>query len=261
MKAVALRTRWPPLNLRSVALALVLIQGFHLAEHVAQAVQEFVLGQEKAHGLLGAASDFEGVHFAYNTALAAGLFGLLVLYARRAGLWAATPSWMRSSFAAATALQSYHVVEHAVRLQEFLATGLADPRGILGHSVDVVLLHLALNSLVYALIEPLLALSAARGRRAVPSLARAGHAPSPSGLGLGLPHAASAPGRPASPVALSPGARPKTRRRARPCRRRRSGFLGSGILLEGPRLPTGAPPSRGGGTHTFTIKDAGADRG
>lgn len=151
------------------AVALMLIQGFHMLEHIAQAVQKFLLGLEEAHGLLGAAFDFEWVHFLYNSALAAGLFALLLLYSSRPGFWLATPGWIRGTFVADTALQGYHFVEHAVRLQQFLATGVADPRGILGQSVDVVLLHLALNSVVYALMVPLLALCAARGTPCCPS--------------------------------------------------------------------------------------------
>lgn len=40
-----------------------------MVEHVVQVIQKFLLGFEKAHGLLGAAFDFEWVHFVYNTLL------------------------------------------------------------------------------------------------------------------------------------------------------------------------------------------------
>lgn len=67
--------------MRLFTLAL-LVQAFHFAEHVAQVVQRSILGQQEAHGLLGAVVDTEWVHFLYNGALlAAGLaFGALVAY-------------------------------------------------------------------------------------------------------------------------------------------------------------------------------------
>jgi len=37
-----------------------------MVEHVAQVIQKFLLGFDKAHGLLGSAFDFEWVHFIYK---------------------------------------------------------------------------------------------------------------------------------------------------------------------------------------------------
>lgn len=142
---------------RMMAFLLISLQGFHVLEHVAQSVQKFILLEAEAHGLLGAAFDFEWLHLAYNVSLAAGLFLLLVVYARRGGLRTQGRPWSVRAFGAAVALQGYHFIEHAVRIQQLLATGIPDPRGILGNVVDVVLLHLGLNLVVYVLMVPLLA--------------------------------------------------------------------------------------------------------
>ncbi len=49
--------------------AAMLIQAAHMVEHIAQVIQKFILDRPKAHGLLGAAFDFEWVHFTYNAGL------------------------------------------------------------------------------------------------------------------------------------------------------------------------------------------------
>ena len=46
-------------------------------------------------------------------------------------------------------LQSYHQVEHSVKLAQFLQTHMQGTKGILGARFDLVLLHFILNLLVY----------------------------------------------------------------------------------------------------------------
>lgn len=141
---------------RTGAWSLILIQGFHVFEHVLQTTQKFAWHQEHPRGLLGALADFEWVHFLFNGALWLGLVVLLVLYGRRAEFWTSTPTLLRTSFVVGTILQTYHIAEHIVRIELLLSTGVADPHGILGTQIDVVVLHLFLNAAVYVAILPLL---------------------------------------------------------------------------------------------------------
>lgn len=64
-------------------ITVLIVQSFHMIEHVAQVLQKFVLGQPEAHGLLGTIFDFEWVHFIYNTSLEVALV-LDFIWCRRA---------------------------------------------------------------------------------------------------------------------------------------------------------------------------------
>lgn len=68
-----------------------------MVEHVVQVIQKFLLGFEKAHGLLGAAFDFEWVHFVYNTLLEPALI-LIFVWCRRRGLQATRHRWRYRSW-------------------------------------------------------------------------------------------------------------------------------------------------------------------
>lgn len=137
---------WSPAD-RLFAVAIA-VQGFHFVEHVAQVIQKFGLGQAEAHGLLGRL-DFEWVHFGYNTAL-------LLALAAAVALWRASPSrgaWDDLSlgiFGLGVAVQTYHWIEHVVRLNQFL--GDLEPVGILGTTFNIILLHFSINLIVYALM-------------------------------------------------------------------------------------------------------------
>jgi protein-S-isoprenylcysteine O-methyltransferase Ste14 len=126
---------------------MVVLQSVHMLEHVAQVVQKFGLGMREAHGLLGAVVDREVVHLTYNVSLFAGMAMLvaccLPLREERRRPWVV-------ALAAATALQGYHVVEHAVKFQQFLATGHDDTPGILGQALPLIWVHFTINLLVLA---------------------------------------------------------------------------------------------------------------
>lgn len=143
-------------GLPRLALAVLLIQGFHVVEHVAQNIQRSVLGWREAHGLLGAWLDFEWVHFAYNALLLAGLMLLLAVYSQRPGFWMRAARAARIAFLGAVAVQGYHFIEHAVKIQQSVFLGVDPAPGILGHFLDLILLHMAFNVAVYALMVPLL---------------------------------------------------------------------------------------------------------
>ena len=132
-------------------LAVAAVAGFHAVEHAVQAVQKYGT-HTTAHGILGAAFDNDPMHFAFNWALFFALVPVL-----HAGPVAGRAAW--TAFGAGFALQSYHVVEHSVKLAQFLAG--ADPAfGILGYWVPLVPLHLAINTAVYGLVAPHLVLAA-----------------------------------------------------------------------------------------------------
>lgn len=95
-------------------------QTAHLFEHVAQMVQIHMLGLAgaNAHGIVGRL-DIEWVHFVWNTGVVLGLGALFVHYG--ANRW----------LLVATAIASWHLVEHDAIMQSFLATGIAGSPGLL----------------------------------------------------------------------------------------------------------------------------------
>lgn len=133
-------------NVFAAALAL---QAVHQIEHLAQLVQAKILLIKPAHGLFGSIFDNEWVHVVYN----GGLFVLLVLttvtlvrerVARRPIGWL--------FLGGALAVQSYHVVEHAVKLAQHLTTGVDPAPGVLGQILDLVWLHFTFNLIVLLLM-------------------------------------------------------------------------------------------------------------
>jgi hypothetical protein len=125
-----------------------------------QVLQRFVLGIPHGNPIVGQAVDMEPLHFLYNLVLLASL-GVL--------WWAADLRHLRGRdwgtvafllIAFATLAQSWHMVEHVVKLLQYLATGKNDTPGILGAAFNLPLLHLAYNILVYV---PLLAAFVAVG--------------------------------------------------------------------------------------------------
>ena len=112
-----LATSTPWLALFSFVL---LSQTAHLLEHVAQMVQIHALGLTgaAARGIVGQL-DIEWVHFVWNAGVVIALAVLLLHY--RANRW----------LVIATAIASWHLVEHDVIMQNFLATGIAGSPGLL----------------------------------------------------------------------------------------------------------------------------------
>ena len=132
------------------ALTLALQTG-HMLEHVVQVIQKFVLGSSSAHGLIGRL-DIEWVHFGFNT----GYFVLLLplawgwlAYRREIGLLGRRWTGLTVVCLVTLLIQSYHQVEHSVKLAQFLNTSMAGTPGILGAHFDLILLHFTINSLVY----------------------------------------------------------------------------------------------------------------
>ena len=144
--------------------AVVAVMAAHQGEHVAQVVQKDGAAENcprDCRGLLGTVFDIEEVHFVYNTLLFVALAALWFAYR----MWRA--EWRRRlvPWAALTAgifvVQGYHVIEHAAKIQQWLANGHVSPTpGLLGQLLDaprgqnfsLVELHFVLNTVVFVCV-------------------------------------------------------------------------------------------------------------
>ena len=132
------------------ALTLALQTG-HMLEHVAQVIQKFVLGSSSAHGLIGRL-DIGWVHFGFNTAYFVLLLPLVwgwLAYRREIGLLGRRWTGLTTVCLVTLLIQSYHQVEHSVKLVQFLNTNMQGTLGILGSHFDLILLYFTINALVY----------------------------------------------------------------------------------------------------------------
>jgi hypothetical protein len=126
----------------------IALQGSHLVEHIAQIVQKFLLHITPAHGLIGQL-DLEQVHFAFNLFYLSTLLSVMVgwLY------FGSQATRHHKAFAAvllATLLvQSYHMVEHVVKLMQFISSGMQGTPGILRAHFDGVIVHAVMNTAVF----------------------------------------------------------------------------------------------------------------
>lgn len=99
---------------------LVLTQGGHVVEHVAQMVQLHLLNlpAREARGIFGAL-DIEWVHFTWNTFVLIAVVLLLARFRDNRWLWASL------------VLAGWHELEHVVIMSTFLTTGVAGNPGLL----------------------------------------------------------------------------------------------------------------------------------
>jgi hypothetical protein len=127
----------------------LLIQTFHMGEHLLQVFRVHFDGVPSKGGIVGSVVETEWVHFGYNLAV---LTGLGAVVAARFRGW--TPRGRvdigDALLSVATLVQAYHVVEHSVKLTQHLVTGAKVNPGILGGPIDLVWLHFAINLSVYA---------------------------------------------------------------------------------------------------------------
>jgi hypothetical protein len=124
-------------------------QGFHQVEHTIETVQLRVLGHDTARTLIGGL-DFEWVH------LGANVFLLWCLIAVAVGAGATTRARWREharigwwGLCAALTVQGYHVVEHLVRIVQYLASGGEYPPGTVTTVLDPVWFHFGVNLTVF----------------------------------------------------------------------------------------------------------------
>lgn len=160
-------------------LLIIAIQGFHVIEHIVLVVQvqALGLGLDEAHGLLGARVNFEWLHFSYNLSFLATL-ALLLAYGRR---WSGAPSTPTNAatlaLAGAVGLQTYHVMEHTIRMVQYYTTDCSPCVGLIGQVVPFIWPHLFFGLFAYL---PLVAAYFAFGlhrRLRLPSLPRRSTAP------------------------------------------------------------------------------------
>ncbi|MBA9005593.1 hypothetical protein [Thermomonospora cellulosilytica] len=148
-----LRTGLEPINAdrHKAALGIFLVIVIaHWAEHVAQAVQIWVLGWPlpEARGVLGVPFPWlvtsEWMHYGYALVMLVGLIMLRPAFTGRARLW-----WNIS-----LAIQVWHHLEHLLLLIQALAganlAGRPAPTSIAQLLVPRVELHLFYNALVFA---------------------------------------------------------------------------------------------------------------
>jgi Right handed beta helix region len=155
---------FPRRRLDILFAGLIAVMAAHEAEHFAQLLQKEAFPNRcpgDCRGALGFIFDIEWVHFAYNTSTFLALAGFAAAY----GLW--RPEWRRDRpwavvmLGAGLLIQSYHVVEHVAKLDQWFASGHKSPTpGILGqhlgapeaHSFSLIELHFILNTTVFACI-------------------------------------------------------------------------------------------------------------
>lgn len=136
------------MNVLALALA---VQGFHWIEHLAQVYQHWWLSLpiKESRGILFFL-DLEWNHFVFNSVY------LLLLAAAWFLLQGIVSHVVIRFLAAGTLIQSYHLVEHMVRIWQHIQTTCEPCKGILGRYVDGVYLHFVFNTLVFIL--PLIAI-------------------------------------------------------------------------------------------------------
>lgn len=134
-----------------LGLSVLIVQGFHVIEHVVVVVQVEALGRPLAQsqGLLGARVDFEWLHLAYNTTFLATMVLLLGYGLRhRAGALAGA-GLATAALAGGVAMQSYHVGEHILRIIQYLNTGCTPCVGLIGQVVLFIWPHLFFGVFAY----------------------------------------------------------------------------------------------------------------
>jgi hypothetical protein len=117
-----------------------------MAEHISQLVQKFVLDIQPANGILGRNLDFEPVHFVYNLGY---LFLISFIWI---GLMKIRIKEMRVIFSLITFVlifQSWHFVEHSVKLLQHYTEGCVSCQGILGRFTNVMILHFIYNLIAF----------------------------------------------------------------------------------------------------------------
>jgi hypothetical protein len=134
-----------PASLAIAFSALLAVMLGHELEHVVQIGQKDVVGAtcpNDCRGALGFIFDLEWVHFAYNVSIFVAVGALAALYRLR-----------EPFLLTGLALQGYHVVEHSLKLEQWLTNGHRSPTpGFLGNHFSLVELHFVFNTAVFVLV-------------------------------------------------------------------------------------------------------------
>ena len=138
-------------------VAVVVIQGIHVVEHVIQLIQVygFNVADDDALGFLGYFIQFndteEWLHLAFNSTYLLALY-LLLLPLRRLTP-AVVPHWAFAIFlVGAVGVESWHVVEHSVIISNVIKNGGCPCPGIgdVALGVTDTQLHFVYNAVAYA---------------------------------------------------------------------------------------------------------------
>lgn len=147
-----------PLWVSYVFLGAVLYQTFHWVEHLAQVYQHWWLGIPilEAHGILFF-FDLEWNHFVFNTLYWIGLFVVFwgaSMYKRNSPT-RNKPVVFWGFIVGGLIVQSWHQVEHFVKIWQHIVRSCEPCPGILAYYIDGIYLHFTYNTVV--LIFPLIA--------------------------------------------------------------------------------------------------------
>jgi hypothetical protein len=129
-------------------LSILLLQGFHTLEHTVQVFQRFVFFQPQGAGVLGTWVDVEPVHLGYNVAFM-WLFAITYWEAR---FWTRRKTHPGAFYLLTFSVlfQSWHNIEHIVKMSQFVTSGNNGTPGILGDAFNLVWLHFIYNLVVFA---------------------------------------------------------------------------------------------------------------
>ena len=156
-------------------LTALAVQAFQAAERLVELLQRDVFRLVVADGILGQLFHPEVLHLAY----ALLNFWLLTLvftlsggqrpryWRRRKAAW-----WLLSI---ALVVQGYHLVEHLMKIWQFIDSGRVGTPGILGRELDLIWLHFFLSTLTFALVVAAFRLGGFH-RNLAPALRSAGSA-------------------------------------------------------------------------------------
>lgn len=138
-------------------LAVVIVQGIHVVEHIIQLAQVYVFGvaDDDALGLLGYLFQIQGteewLHLVFN-----GLFLVFLYVLALPLLWLTpriVPNWAFGAFAlAALGMETWHVVEHTVIISNVIRNHGCPCPGIGDRvlAVSDTQLHFVYNAVAYA---------------------------------------------------------------------------------------------------------------
>lgn len=125
----------------------VIMQSYHMVEHVAQYIQYQFYGIARPHGIIEQ-FDTEEIHLIF------AIFFFILLFTIAHGYYPKKIPITLHMFRAGVGMQGYHMVEHIVRVIEHNTTGCEYCAGILGMFFNNIPLHFVMNWAV--LIIPLI---------------------------------------------------------------------------------------------------------
>jgi hypothetical protein len=138
-------------------IAVVVVQGIHVIEHVIQLAQIYLFGvaDDDALGLLGYVFEFQGteewLHLVFNLSYLLALYALVLPLRRMVPQ--TVPFWAFGVFVVGAAgLESWHVVEHSVIIANVLKNSGCPCPGIGDAALGVTdtQLHFVYNAMAYA---------------------------------------------------------------------------------------------------------------